>query len=76
LALAGGDPGTHGLSAAAGLTRGVLAGLRNVLDHPTANLAWGLELGTKAMNLGWSMTTDTLTSIGAPFTKTARRQPA
>ena len=76
LALAGGDPGTHGLSAAAGLTRGVLAGLRNVLDHPTANLAWGLELGTKAMNLGWSMTADTLTSIGAPFTKTARRQPA
>jgi hypothetical protein len=54
----------------------LLAGLRNVLNHPAANLAWGLELGAKAMNLGWSMTTDTLTSIGAPLTQAARRQPA
>lgn len=76
LALAAGDQGTHGLSAAAGVTRGLLAGLRNVLNHPAANLAWGLELGAKAMNLGWSMTTDTLTSIGAPLTQAARRQPA
>jgi flavin-dependent dehydrogenase len=76
LALVGGGSGTQGISAAAGVTRGLLAGLRNVLDHPAANLAWGVELGTKAMRLGWSMTADTLTSIGAPLTPAARRQPA
>jgi geranylgeranyl reductase family protein len=59
------DPDLRGgAGVAVGMARGCLAGLGNVLTHPTANLAWGLELGTKALQLGISLAAHSLNSLG------------
>jgi geranylgeranyl reductase family protein len=65
LALVTGDDGKRAARSAVAVIHGLAASLRDLLAHPSQNLAWAFELGGRSLDLGRIFTSQNLHSISS-----------